>query len=150
MSRAIRVLLVGGVLLTGAACGTAPNAPTATGASSAPSAPPAIAATCEALAQAYGKNMAPLAQSLSDLVADRKAVAPAQQALAAFATAVQDATKGSEDRQVRADGKQAADQMRAKSTDKAFFSTIKKPEDVDKTIGPTLTEWLAPVQRHCT
>ena len=153
MRRTIHTLLVGGVLLSAAACGTATGttAPTTTpGTTIAASTPSAVAATCEALGQAYTTNIAALAQALTTLVADRKTVAQAQQSLAAFATAVADATKASDDAQVRADGKQAADRMRAKSADKRFFAAITTGKDVNQTMGPTLTEWLSPITRHCS
>ena len=151
MRRTIRTLLVGGVLLSAAACGTATGTTATTTVASAPSAVPgAIGSTCEALSRAYGKNMAPLAQSLTAFVADRKTVTRAQDSLATFATAVADATKASDDAQIRADGKQAADRMRAKSADKKFFAAIKTTKDVDQAMGPTLTQWLSPVARHCS
>ncbi|MBG0565584.1 hypothetical protein [Actinoplanes aureus] len=152
MRRVIPVLLIGGGLLAAAACGTAQSGNTTATAPSAPvaTAPPAVAATCEALAEAYGENMAPYAKALHGLIADRKATAPAQQALAGFATAVQDATKASGDEELRIEGKEAADKLRAKSADAKFFAGIKTTEDVNKAIGPTLTEWLAPVHRRCS
>ena len=152
MHRVIRTLLVGSAVLAAAACGTAADSGSTTTAASAPAAntPPGLGSTCEALAQVYGKNMAPYAQALTDLVADRKKVEPAQQALAAFATAVQDATKASEDAQLRAEGKKTADQMRAKSEDAKYFRTIKTAADVDKAMGPTLSEWLSPVSSRCS
>jgi len=150
MRRTIRTLLAGGVLLSAAACGTATGTPTTTAASApAGNVPPAVATTCEALGQAYGNNLPALAQALSTLAADPKTVAAAQKALAGFATAVSDATKASDDAQLRADGKQAADQMRAKSADPKFLATIKTTKDVDQALGPTLTQWLSPVTRHC-
>ncbi|WP_328468331.1 hypothetical protein OHA21_51505 [Actinoplanes sp. NBC_00393] len=153
MRRVISTLLAGGALLTAAACGTAPNSGTDTAASApaaaSPAATPAVGAACEALAQAYGKNMAPYAQSLTTLVSDRTTIAQAQQSLAAFATAVQDATKSSADKQLQADGKKTAEQMHAKSTDAKFFGAIKTPEDVNKAMGPTLTSWLSPLSEHC-
>ncbi|MBL7258134.1 hypothetical protein [Paractinoplanes lichenicola] len=148
------VLLAGGLLLLASACGTATGSPGTTpqAASAAPitTAQAATKSTCEALGQAYGKNMAPFAEALTKYVADRKTIAAAQSSLAAFATAVQEATATSEDAQVKADGKQAADKMHAKSTDATFFGTIKTSKDVDKTLGPTMTEWLSPVSRHCS
>jgi hypothetical protein len=149
MRRTIATLLTGGVLLAVTACGTAGDT---TPVVSAPTtgAPPAIRSTCEALGQAYGKNMSALAESLSTLVADRATLAQAQRSLAGFATAVVDATKVSDDPQIRADGKQAADRMRAKSADPKFFAAIKTSKDVDQTMGPTLTEWLSPISRHCS
>jgi hypothetical protein len=152
MRRTIRTLLVGGVLLSAAACGTATGTTAATTTASAPAAtvPPAVATTCEALGQAYGNNIPALAKALSTLVADPKTVAHAQESLATFADAVADATKASGDAQLRADGKQVADQMRAKSGDTKLFAAIKTTKDVDQTMGPTLTQWLSPIARHCS
>ncbi|MEU4159175.1 hypothetical protein [Actinoplanes sp. NPDC026670] len=149
MRRAFYALLTGGILLAASACGTAPGSPGAnTTAGAAPSIPPAGPA-CEALAKVYDQNMGPYAQALTTLATDPKTIAQAQQSLAAFATAVQEATKGSADTELEAAGKQAAKQMHAKSTDAKFFATIKSTDDVTKAIGPTLTEWLGPVQRRC-
>jgi hypothetical protein len=153
MRRALFALLTGGVLLTTTACGTAPGSPSTNAAASpgpAAAASSAVGASCEALAQVYTENMAPYAQSLTTLVADPKAAAQAQKALATFATAVQDATKASEDAALKAAGEQTAKQMKAKSADAKFFGAIKTPEDVTTAMGPTLTEWLSPVARHCS
>ncbi|MBU2668278.1 hypothetical protein KOI35_32675 [Actinoplanes bogorensis] len=157
MRRTVPVLLAGGLLFTAAACGTAKGpastaagTPGAAAAPAASTAPAAIRTTCEALGQAYGKNMAPFAEALTKFVADRKTIATAQQTLASFATAVQEATASSADAQLKADGKQAAEAMHKKSTDAKFFATIKTSKDVDKALGPTLTEWLSPVSRHCS
>jgi hypothetical protein len=152
MRRVLFALLTGGALLTATACGTAPGSGPNTAASPGPvaSVTSAVGASCEALAQVYTENMAPYAQSLTALVADPKTAAQAQQALAAFATAVQDATKASEDTALRTAGQEAAKQMKAKSADAKFFGTIKTPEDVTEAMGPTLTEWLSPVASHCS
>jgi hypothetical protein len=157
MRRTFTTLLVGGVLLTAGACGTAPESATsATGTSAAPAssaagAPTAIKSTCEALGQAYGRNMAALAESLTNYVADPPAnLKRAQASLAAFATAVDNATKASTDAQLEADGRQTATRMKAKSADPKFFGGIRNTKDIEKTMGPTLTSWLAPVSRHCS
>jgi hypothetical protein len=149
MRRAIYALLVGGALLTASACGTAPSSPGSNTPAAAPSTP-AAGAACEALAQVYDKNMGAYAQALTALAADPRTIAQAQQSLAAFATAVQDATKTSADTQLQAAGKQAAKQMHDKSTDDKFFAAIKTAEDVTKAIGPTLSQWLSPVQQRCS
>lgn len=156
MRRTIPTLLAAGVLLTAAACGTATDQTgPATGtpgavAASAPSVPAAIRSTCEALGQAYGRNMAALAESLTNLVADPANTPRAQASLAAFGAAIENATKASDDTQLRADGKQTADRMRTTSADPKFFRAIKTTGDVAKTMGPTLTGWLSPVSRHCS
>src|SRR4051812_29081167 len=67
MRRAVRALLVGGVLLSAAAgCGTAKSSPNAAPAPGASAADPAQAATrsaCEALGQVYTQKMAPFAEA---------------------------------------------------------------------------------------
>ena len=178
MHRSVRILLVGSVLLT-AACGTtggppatgpaaapAPGAPVpgvsvggapAAGGTAAAAAQPELKGTCEALGQVYDKNMAPLAEALTKMVAGRKGATgtdgsqqQAQQALKSFATAVRGATQASVNAQLRADGKQAADRLQARSTDAAFFGKIRTPEDVNTLLGPTLKEWLSPIAHHCS
>lgn len=173
MRRSVRTLLVGSVLLT-AACGTAnappsappaapapgaqvAGAPAAAGSAPAAAAQPELKNTCEALGQVYDKNMAPLAEALTKMVAGRKgatgadaAQQQAQQALKSFATAVRGATQASADAQLRADGKRAADSLQSRSTDAAFFGKIRTPEDVNTLLGPTLKEWLSPIAHHCS
>ncbi|MEU8820792.1 hypothetical protein [Actinoplanes sp. NPDC048796] len=131
-------------------CGMA--AQPAPAASAPPSVPVALKSTCDALGQAYGERMAPFAESLTTLVGQGTPDARkrAQESLAAFATAVDDATRASQDAALRADGKKTADQLRAKSTDAAFFAGIKTEKDVTTTLGPTLKQWLTPVTRHCS
>jgi hypothetical protein len=151
MRRTIRTLLVGGVLLSAAACGTAPGTTAPTMPASAPAtAPAAVASACEALGRTYNTNLAAFAKALTNMVADRKTVTQAQRSLATFAAAVADATKASTDAQIRADGKQVADRMRAESADPKFFAAIKTTQDVNQTMGPTVTQWLSPIARHCS
>ncbi|XVU22683.1 hypothetical protein ACQPZJ_36225 [Actinoplanes sp. CA-054009] len=142
------VLLAAAAAATG--CGTAAgSSPGATAAP--PSVPAELKSTCDALGKAYGERMAPFAESLTTLVGKRTPDAQkrAQDSLAAFATAVDDATRASGDTALRADGKKTADQLRAKSGDAAFFAGIKTEKDVTTTLGPILKEWLTPVTRHC-
>jgi formiminotetrahydrofolate cyclodeaminase len=153
MRRTIFALLTCGALLTASACGTAPGSPgsnAAPGGGSAAATTSAVGAACEALAKAYDKNMAPYAQALTTLTADPKAIAKAQQTLAAFATDVQEATKASTDSALQTAGKETAKLMQDKSADAKFFAAIKTPDDVSKAMGPTLTAWLAPVQSKCS
>lgn len=161
MRRAALVLTVG-MLFAAAACGTV-NTPTVGGSlntgATAPSAQAALAetrASCEALGQAYGANIGPFAQALSTMVAGRNAPDGAkasqelaQQKLSAFATAIRGATKTSADAPTRTIGEQTAKRLQAKSADDKFFSQIQTTKDVEKVIGTTLKEWLAPVTKLC-
>ncbi|SNY54869.1 hypothetical protein [Paractinoplanes atraurantiacus] len=150
------VLGLTAVLLTAAAaatgCGTMAGSTTPGAASAPPSVPVELKSTCDALGQVYGERMAPFAESLTTLVGRRTPDAQkrAQDSLAAFATAVDDATRASGDAALRADGKKTAEKLRAKSGDPKFFAAIKTEKDVTTTLGPTLKEWLTPVTRHCS
>ena len=150
MRRAMLGLVVGGLLLS--SCGTAPDP--------SPSAPPSLTpeqqqtkTSCEAIGTVYTKNMGAFAESLSTMVATSDSAAArkdAQQKLSAFGSAIRQTTQTSGDAQLRADGKQAADQLQTTSTNAAFFAKIKTTQDVTNVLGPTLKEWLAPVTHHCS
>jgi hypothetical protein len=167
MRRAVQALIISGVLLAAAACGTAtgptPGGPATLGTASAPGAATQAAeastrSLCEALGQVYSKNLAPFAEALTEMVDGRKGAGggsqdhqrQAQQSLKAFATAIRTATQDSTDPQLRTDGKKAADRLQAKAADAGFFSEIKTAEDVNTVLGPTLKEWLSPVAHHCS
>ncbi|GIE49259.1 hypothetical protein Ani05nite_27930 [Amorphoplanes nipponensis] len=167
MRQAVQALIISGVLLSAAACGTATNpAPgepgVGVGAASAPpaaqrSAEASARSACEALGQVYSRHMAPYAEALTKLVATREHAGdekPDQQqvkkSLTAFATAISAVTQASTDPVMRADGKKAADQLAAKAADARTFSKIKTQQDVNTTLGPTLKQWLAPVDKHCS
>jgi predicted extracellular nuclease len=160
MRRAVLALMVAGTLSAMAACGTASGqTPGSTGGGGAPAGgaalPSALAETkqsCEALGEAYTKNVGPFAESLSKMVAgpSKQTQADAQTKLGNLAVAVRAATEGSTDAQIKSDGKSTADSLTAKSKDAKFFQGIKTPDDVNKVLGPTLKEWLSPVTHHCS
>jgi hypothetical protein len=165
MRRAVQTLVVGGTLILAAACGTSksPSAPAAgagtpvvgasAGAGALPAALTETKAMCESLGQVYNKNMGLLAESLTKMVAAKGAKPQqeeAQVALKSFSVAVLGATEKSQDAQLRAAGKQAADELKAKSADAAFFKKIKTNQDVNTVLGPTLKQWLSPVQARCS
>ncbi|MFI7541902.1 hypothetical protein [Actinoplanes sp. NPDC049599] len=162
MRQLVRALIIGGVLFSAAACGTATNpAPGGPGVgigSAVAPAPGAVASdssiksSCEAIGKVYSKNMAPVAEALSKLTegADKKTRQQAQQALKAFATDLRGATQQSADPQLRTDGKKTADQLTAKAADADLFSKIKTTEDVNTVLGSTLKQWLSPIEQHCS
>lgn len=164
MRRAVLTLAVGGVLLAGAAaCGTASpsaNGPAGTGQSVNPAVQASLADTrtvCEALGQAYGRDIGPFASALNTMVAARKSAdggkasqAQAQQSLSALAKAVLGATQGSSNAQVRVDGLTAAKQLDSQSANAAFFTKIQTAKDMNTVLGPTLKQWLAPISQHCS
>jgi hypothetical protein len=160
MRRAVLTLMVGGALGVMAACGTAngqsPGSGQAGGSAPGGAAlPSALAETkesCEALGQAYTKNVGPFAEALSKMVAgpSKDTQAAAQTKLGNLAVAVRAATESSTDAQIKSDGKATADSLTAKSKDAKFFATVKTTDDVNKILGPTLKEWLSPVTHHCS
>ncbi|AGZ41504.1 hypothetical protein [Actinoplanes friuliensis] len=160
MRRAVQALLISGVLFPAAACGTAASTPSAS-VSEAPAVVTAAdlstRAACESLSQVYSRNLAPLAQSLNEMVAartsagaDKEQERKVKQSLTNFATALELATHDSNDTAVRTDGEKTADQLRARAGDAKFLRTIKTAEDAQKVMGPTLKEWLAPMAKHCS
>lgn len=147
-------LVAGAALLTLAACGITSGGSTATPAvpsgGPAPAAAPQTKAGCEAVGQAYTKSMGPLAEAVTKMVGGGGTAAQAQAKLADFATAIRTATERSGDAALRADGKQTADALKAKSADAKTFSGIKTQDDVSNLLGPTLKGWLSPVTQHCS
>jgi hypothetical protein len=169
MRRAVIALVAGGVLLAAAACGTAP-APSSTGSGAAAgtqapaSTDPKVQASltdtrqvCEAVGKANSKDIGPFAASVSKLVASRKAGGTAaaaakqdaQHALVTYGEDLRAATQGSANEQVRADGTTVADTLKAKAADNATFDQLKTNTDIATLLGPTMTEWTAPVSKHC-
>jgi len=166
MRRAVQALVIGGVLLPAAACGATTNPPPgaqggapaapAPGAA-APSVDGSIRSSCEALGQVYGKNLAPVAKALTELVAaqqspgdDKAHLRQVQRSLTAFAAAIRAATSDSTDPQLRADGEQTAARIQAKAQDAGFIRGVKTDQDVNTVLGPTLKQWLSPVTAHCS
>ena len=155
MRRALPIIPVGVLLVSLAACGTAKSpAAQPAGTASAATAAGTVKVSCETLGQVYTKHMASFANALSQTVGGSPATLAArrqraQQSLEAFATAVRSATQTSDDQALRADGKRTADQLQAKADDAAFFNRIRTGKDVNTTLGPTLSGWLAPVRGHC-
>ena len=163
MRRAVTALALAVVLLTAAACGTDRSPQPATSgpvaapapAGSAPGDAP-VRALCETLGKAYSDHLGPFAEALSATVAgstasrDANAQKQARQQLTGLADAITEATRGNPDKQVQADGVQAAEQIRKASADDGFFKKITSPDDVNKVMGTTMTTWLSPVARHCS
>jgi hypothetical protein len=162
MRRIVLALTLGGALLAAGACGTAKQTgtPAVTGpaaiAASAvgqPAAGTETKAFCEGLGDVYNKNMGPFADALTKMVAAGGAKASQAQAsktLSTFAAAVRGTAATSQDPQLRADGKQAADKLQAQSANTAFFAKVRTTQDVNTVLGPTLKQWLAPVANHCS
>ena len=166
MRRAVQAFIIGSVLCSAAACGTATPAPGEPGAGIGSATPPPAAeqsaaastrSACEALGLVYSRYMAPFAQSLTELVDGREKAGDAekyrkevQEALTAFATGIRTATKESTDPELRNDGERTAARLTAEDTREDLFKEVRTRKDVDTTLGPTLKEWLSPVDAHCS
>ena len=162
MRHAVKVLIVGGVLLSAAACGTAnnpaPGAGVGVGSATAPpaaerSAEVSTRSACEALGKVYSEHMAPYAQALTQFV-EKDGAQPerqtVQKSLTSFATAIREATKDNPDPQVRTDGEKTAKTLQAKAKDNGTFTAIKTNADVNTAMSTTLKQWLSPVEQHCS
>ena len=153
MRRIMVGLVFSGVLLSAAACGSTGGVEPAPGGAPASLTPEQLAtkASCEAIGDVYTKNMGAFATSLSKVPASGDAARKeAQQKLTAFGSAILGATSSSTDAQMRADGKETAEHLRATAKSGAFFAKIKTTDDVSTVLGPTMKEWLAPVTHHCS
>jgi hypothetical protein len=163
MRQAVRTLILGGVLFSVAACGTANNpspgaggvgigSATAPAGGATEAAAPSIRSACEALGQVYSKNMVPVAEALTKVVdegGDKAVRKQAQQALDAFAAEISRATAKSADPELRNDGERTAARVRTEAADADLFKKIKTNADVNTMLGDTLREWLSPVDQHC-
>jgi hypothetical protein len=169
MRRAVTALVVSGLLLTATGCSlshnTASGQPVPGGAAAAPVNPSVSASladtrsVCDAIGKVYSKDYAALATALSKLVSSRKgspasaqssSKQQAQEALRAFADDVRGATQTSTNDQVRTDGTQTADQLKAHADDGTLFDKVKSTGDMQNLLGPTMKGWLAPISNHCT
>lgn len=167
MRRAATALVVWGLLLTVAGCSLSQNHASGQpgGGAQAATVDPSVQASladtrsvCDAVGKAYSKNYATFASALSKLVSSRKGSATgaktaemdAQSALRGFAEDLRGATATSTNTQVRTDGTQAADQLKAHADDATIFDKVKTTSDVQALLGPTMKGWLMPISNHCT
>jgi hypothetical protein len=170
MRRAFLAMTIGGVLLTGAACGsdadtTAGPAPST--AAAAPSSEPASPAAdytantklvCGKVQKIltedlkdFGTEMGKMiaykeAKQTADAEAARKA---AGQQLKTVSAKVKKETAAAQDPQLQAAGATSAAKMVKTANDDGFFAKIKSTKDLDKVIETQLTEWFTPVAGYC-
>ena len=168
MRRAILVVALGGVLVTGTAC----NTDRSTSASAAPAAasptPESTNATpdytadsravCGRLEAVFNHDLATFHAQMGKMIANKEAkltaaAAKAQKAAGAelkkVGAKIKKETAAALDPQLRAAGATSAAKLVKSATDKSFFSRIKTQKDYDRLIEGQLQQWFTPAAGYC-
>lgn len=170
MQRAIIALTLGGVLLTGAACGAwnepsaAPTTAEPTSASRSPSAAPSPSdytadtkKVCGEIDQTLDSQMQAFGQELGKMIAYReaknteqaqKAKAAAQKELTEIATDIRQSTGAAQDPELTDAGEESAKNVEATAADAQFFDKFRNPRDLDA-LKAEITTWLVPLAEFC-
>ena len=168
MRRALLAVALGGIVLTGAGCGSdahpTVNAAPSAGASVAEptSAAPDFSANtelvCGNLEKIFNDDLAGFGTQLGKMIAYReagqtteadKAKNAAQDELKGVADKVRKETAAAQDPELRAAGQQSADKFRKSANDATFINQIKSTKDLDRNMQGQMTEWLTPVAGFC-
>jgi hypothetical protein len=162
MRRAILTVVLGGVLLTGAACGSdSPPVTAGPTAAPSPSGPDYSVDTrrvCGEIQKVLDKNMESFGVELGKMIANKEAgvaagaresKAAAQKKLRSFAAELVKTAEGAQDPRVRAAATQTADKLRADADNDAFYDGIEKASELDKALGPKVADWMGPVAGSC-
>jgi hypothetical protein len=170
MRRAILAAALGGVLLTGAACGSdaqtsktaAPPAPSPTRSTESPEVTPDYSANtrlvCGKLQTIFNDDIAAFGAQVGKMIAYKEAkqapeAAAAQKAAAtqlkAVGTKVRTETAAAEDPELQSAGAASAAKFVKSSADTRFFDRIKTTTDLNRTIQTQMAEWLNPVAGYC-
>lgn len=178
MRRVLLTTTLGVVLLTGTACGTGTtdsgNPPAAAGPTSA-AATPAAAATsaapspsadftadtkkvCAKVKKTIEKDARGFGEELGKMIAYKqadnsgqaaKARDAAKRELRAFAGNVNEQTAAALDPELRAAGKEAADNIRQTAATNTYFNKIDSLKDVEKGLEKLMISWFIPLGSHC-
>ena len=167
MRRAILAVAFGGVLLTGAACGSdAKTTGTATTAST-PAAEPTSAApdysdntrlVCDQLHKVFNDDLEGFGAQVGKMIAYKEAkqapeAAKAQQAAALqlknVGAKVRQETAAAQDPELQSAGATSAAKFVKSAADAKFFARINTTKDLDRTIEAQMKEWLSPVAGYC-
>jgi len=169
MRRAILAVALGGVLLTGAACGSdaktakpaaAPAASTSPGgpAGSTPDYSADTKLVCGRLEKIFNDDLEGFGTQVGKMIAYKEAKKVAEAATAQKAAGVQLKTVGAkvkketadaQDPQLQSAGATSAAKFAKSAADTAFFDRIKTTKDLDRTIEAQMSEWLTPVAGYC-
>jgi hypothetical protein len=169
MRCAILAVALGGVMLTGAGCGSDPEttkpaaAPAATAPSSEPTSPaPDYSAdtklVCGRLEKIFNDDLGGFGAQVGKMIANKEAKQAAQAAAAQKAASAQlknvgakvkTETAAAQDPQLQTAGATSAAKLAKSAADTKFFDRIKTPTDLNRTIEAQMTEWLTPVAGYC-
>jgi hypothetical protein len=167
MRRAFLAAVLGGVLLTGAACGsdaeTKPNAASATTPSAAPAstAPDYSADTelvCGKVEKLYNGGLDGFNTQIGKMIANKEAKLPTEAAQARKAagqelknvgTKIEQETAAAQDPALRMAGAASAAKFVQTAGDNTFFDKITSQKAFDSSIQGRLQEWLTPVAGYC-
>jgi hypothetical protein len=169
MRRVILIAALGGVLLTGTACGSdaKPARTTAAPAATTPSSAPASAApdyavntklVCGKLEKIYNDDLKGFGTQVGKMIAykEAKQAAEATKAqlaasgeLKAVAAKIEQETAAAQDPNLQAAGKTSAAKFVKSAADAKLFAGIKTTKDLDRTIDGQMTEWLTPIAGYC-
>jgi hypothetical protein len=167
MRRAILAVTLGGVLLTGAACGSDAKTPRTAAPAPTPSAAPTTPApdysanttlVCGKLQKVFNDDLKVFGAQVGKMIAYKEAkqapeAAAAQKAAAtqlkAVGTKVRTETAAAEDPELQSAGAASAAKFVKSSADTKLFDRIKTTTDLNRTIQTQMAEWLNPVAGYC-
>jgi hypothetical protein len=167
MRRAFLAVALGGVLLTGAACGsdaeskrnTAAATPSATPASSAPDYSADTQLVCGKVEQLYNGGLQGFNTQIGKMIANKEAKLPTEATKARAAAGeelkkvgakIEQETAAAQDPQLQMAGAASAAKFVKTADDDAFFNKITSQKAYDGTIQSQLQEWLTPVAGYCS
>ncbi|MBB5869800.1 hypothetical protein F4553_003179 [Allocatelliglobosispora scoriae] len=163
MRRALVVVVLGGALLTAAACGTSTdnNATPSASATAAASAPVGRSAkdACDAIdpekdpnhkafTDEYGKMIA--ARVLGDKAATTAAQASAVTALRKLADGVRAVADDTADAEIKKSITEVSTKISASAADTAFFTGPKTIADMEKALTTAYLNWYTPIIAACS
>jgi hypothetical protein len=166
MQRAFLAVVLGGVLLTGAACGSdaetkdhaAPATPSAAPASSAPDYSADNQLICGKIEQLYNGGLEGFNTQIGKMIANKeakltpeagKAREAAGQELRKVGATLEQETAAAQDPDLRTAGAASAAKFVHTADDDTFFNKITSQKAYDSTIQAQLQEWLTPVAGYC-
>jgi hypothetical protein len=171
MRTALIAVSLGGLLLTGAACGSgdndaktiaeAPVAETPAPVTTTVPAPDYDANTrkvCTALNKVFDADVAEFGSAMGKMIAykEAKQSAEAEQArksaskeLKDVAAKVRKETAAAQDPELKQAGATSATKFSRSAADKALFDKVKTTKDLDRTLAAKMPEWMSPVAGLC-
>ena len=168
MRRALLAVALGGIVLTGAGCGSDAHPASGTSPSAAPSSVlPSSAApdysestktVCGKLEKIFNDDLAGFGTQLGKMIAYQeagqtaeagKAKKAAQSELKGVSDKVKKETAAAQDPELQKAGAESAAKFLESANDSTFIDKIKSTKDLDRNMQAQMTEWLTPVAGLC-